>query len=780
MANEDQQPTYADSGSPDEDVLADARKFYEDTDIANSDNRDAALDDLRFLAGDHWPAKTKQQRSLDGRPCLTINTLPTYVHQVTNDQRQNKPGIKVHPVDDNADEETAKVFQGLIRHVEYDSNADVAYDTAVNHAAAIGFGYWRWIPEYEDDTSFNQVLRFKRIRNPLSVRFDPLSTEPDGSDAKRVIIESRMSKKEFEKEWPDAKANTWTLAGDGAYPSWISQDEVLVCEFYRIEREKATVCLLSDGSSGFKQDLAKPLPAGVTIVKERESWRSKVMWYKLTATDILEKTEILCKWIPVFPCYGDELDIDGKVIRSGLVRNAKDPAMMYDFFMTSATEEVSLRPKAPFIGAVGQFETAKEDWVQANNRSFAFLEYDPVTADGTMAPPPQRQQMADVPSGMLAMAMHASDNVKKTTGLFDASLGARGTATSGIQEAAQQRQGDVANFHYTDNLMRSIRHCGRTLVYSIPKYYDAERTVRILGDDDSADYATINQPNLEGKKNALGEVQAVLNNLGAGTYDVTISTGPGFATLRQEAAQNMAANLDKNPELWGVFGDLYVKAQDWPGAEEIAERVRKTIPPQLLEQENEDDEIIQTPKGPLPISQVPQAIAGMEQYIQQLEQQLQGQQAEAQTVQEEKANVTAQKAALDAQQKVMKADFDRMGADIARMKAELKAEVTEQDAHDQRVLSEVEAKFAELTNTMREMVTESQKADMVQDAQQTPEQDAAQDAANNQALLAALEMMRNEANAIMQAALATIAEARQPKTIQITGPSGQVYTGISQ
>ncbi len=823
-------------GQTDDEILEEARKRFRIATDADADNHTNAKDDLRFLNGEQWPDQTKRQRQLEGRPALTINTLPTYLHQVTNDQRQNKPGIKIHPVDDYADPETAKVFQGLIRHIEYDSNADVCYDTAVNSAAAIGFGYFRWMTEYEDENSFNQVIRFKRIRNALSVRIDPLSIEPDGSDMKWCFIETWMSREEFKAQYPDAEAGNWPLAQGANYAGWVEENEVLVCEYYRIEQSDATLCLLSDGSTRWK-DEKEPYDPSLTVIKERKGKRSKVMWYKLTGADILERTEILCKWIPVFPVYGDEIDIEGKVTRMGLVRNAKDPCMQYNFFMTSATEEVALRPKVPFVGAVGQFETAKADWLQANNRSFAFLEYDPVTVDGVVVGAPQRQQTADVPSGMLAMAMHASDNIKRTTGIFDSSLGAQGNATSGRQEIAQQRQGDVANFHFTDNLTRTIRHCGRTLVYSIPKYYDTERSVRILGEDESADYATINQPNIEGIRDESGEVRAVLNNLGAGTYDVTVSAGPGYATLRQEAVEGMASNMEKNPALWQVIGDLFVKNQDWPGAEEMAERIKKTIPPQILDEKGEDgEEVIQTPRGPLPLSQAPQAIAGMDQTIQQLEMQLQAQQAEAMSVQEEKANVMAQKVAIDAkqqvmnaefaaQEQVMKAEFDRMTSDIARMKAELSAEVAKLDAQDDQVISELVSKFKDLESGIKDMIAGFQQADAIQDASRgegDQQADAVQDSVMNgqlqavvekvlseaqattqgaveailqgrppkqltmpntdmqQQMIAAMGQMLAEAQASSQAAVAAINEVRQPKQISITAPSGQVYRGVVQ
>ena len=656
-------------GKSDQDILSEARARYQRCIDAETDMRGGALDDLKFLAGDHWPVQTKMQRQVEGRPCLTINPLPTYLHQITNDQRQNKPSIKVHPVDDGADEETAKTFQGVIRHIEYDSNAGEAYNTATNHAAAIGFGYFRWLTEYEDDASFDQVIRFQRFRNPLAVHIDPLSVEIDGSDMMYCFIDERMARSEFERQYPNADAANWPLCqGLGYAPNWWSADSVLVCEYYRIELSEATVCLLSDGTSGYKDDLAE-LPPGVTIVKERKGQRRKVMWYKLTGADVLDRKEILCKWIPVFPIYGDEIDIEGRVIRFGMIRNAKDPAQMYDYWITTSTEEVALRPKTPFIGAVGQFETARQDWMQANNRSFSFIEYDPVTVDGQIAPPPQRQMPADVPSGSLAMMMHAADNIKKVTGLFDASLGAIGNATSGKQELAQQRQGQVANFHYVDNAMTTIKHCGRTLVYSIPKYYDADRVVRILGEDETISYARINAPNEKGKKDSKGRVLEVLNDLSAGAYDVTISSGPGYQTLRQEAVDGMAENMQKNPELWQVIGDLYVRNQDWPGAHEMAERIARTIPPNIKgpdQQPDDDEEMVMTPKGPLPVSQVGPAIEQMDGVITQLEQKLQ----ELDALKTETEHSKQRTAEIEAETAKIKAEAARIQANADALRAQ--------------------------------------------------------------------------------------------------------------
>lgn len=669
----------------DDDVLAEARDRYRLCGEAYDFNYDEARADLKFLVGgnNQWPDEVVAARTLMKRPMITVNVLPTYLHQVTNDQRMNSPSIKVHPVDDKADLETARVIQGLIRHVEYDSNADVAYDTAVNSAAACGFGYFRGTTDYESDSSMNQCLKIERIANPLSVKIDPLSTEPDGSDMQYAFVEYLMSRDEFKREYPDAEANNTSLTAEGNYASWFPEKSVLICDYYRIEKVAATVVQLITGESGFKDDLfpkGMKVPAGM-IAKERKGTKCKVMVRKITAVDVLEETEIKSPWIPVFPVYGDEVNIDGKIYRAGIIRNAKGPAQMYNVMMTSATEEVALRSKTPWIMAEGQQQGHEKEWAASNTLPLPYITYKPVSLDGKLAPPPQRNQMADVPTGMLALAMHSADNIKKTTGLFDASLGARGSATSGKQELAQQREGDMANFHYSDGLNRTIRHVGRWILSMVPTTYDTQRVVRILGEDDSAEYVTVNDPNVNGKPDESGAIRKVLNDLTVGKYDITVSSGPSYSTLRQEAADGMSAIMEKNPAAWGVFGDLFVRSMDWPNAEEIAKRIEKTIPPNLLDKEDgeEQEQVIETAQGPLPVSQVPQALEALQMELAQLQEALQKadasrQQAEVMKQQQalneqqfepariEAERLAAQAALTSAQAATVKAEADRLRA----------------------------------------------------------------------------------------------------------------------
>ena len=529
---------------------------------ADGENRTNGLDDLAFLKGDQWDERIKQQRALDGRPCLTINKLPTSLHQVTNSQRQNVPSIKVHATGQKMTK-VAEVVQGGIRHIEYASNADVAKDTAVNSAAAIGYGYFRLVTDYCKPDSFDQEIRFKRIRNPFTVYMDPSIVEVDGSDQQWCIISSKQPRTEFVLEYPDADPCDFGVVrglGDRS-EDWITATEVRVAEYYRIYSEKADVVLLSNGESGWKDKLIE-IPEGVAIVKTRKSLRKTVQWFKLSATQILEKADIPCDWIPVFPVLGDEIDLDGRVYRSGLIRNAKDPARMYNYWMTSATEQVGLIPKAPFIGAEGQFEGHETKWSQANVRSFPYLEYKPKTLAGQLAPPPQRQHMADVPTGVLAMAAHASDDIKATTGIFDASLGARSNETSGRAINARDRQGETSNYHYTDNLNTTLRHVGRCILNMWPRVYDGTRTLLMMGQDGKITSAEINKPVTEPDETGQA-VETILNDMSTvAEFGVTVSTGPNYDTLRQEAVDGMIQTAQSWPKLMDIAGDKVVRSMD--------------------------------------------------------------------------------------------------------------------------------------------------------------------------------------------------------------------------
>lgn len=559
-----------------EKILEEARARFKLAEESEKKNRDLALEDIRFRAGEHWPEDIKNLRANDKRPCLVINKIPSFIQQITNDQRQNRPSIKVHPVDDNGDEETAKIIQGLIRHIEYNSNADVAYDTGFESAVTGGRGYWRVVTAYVDPMSFDQELLIKRIRNPLSVFFDPASKEPDGSDANWAFVVENLSRDEFRALYPDAelsKGSEWESIGNDA-PGWVETDGVRVAEYLYRVFERRKIALLSTGDTVLFDDLPEALPEGVEIVKTRIANVPVIKWCKINGCEILEETEWLGKWIPIIPVLGAEVDINGELILEGVVRNAKDPARMYDYWASAETEAIALAPRTPFIMAEGQDEGFEEQWATANTRNHSTLKYRPVSIGGQLMPPPQRNSFEPAVQAITQARMLASDDMKSTTGIYDAALGAKSNETSGIAIQRRNVQAQTSNFHFTDNLTRSIRHTGRVLIDLIPKIYDTARAARIIGEDGEQRIVKVNEPFKENGKEVLYE-------LSAGKYDVTVDVGPSFATKRQEAAASMLELSKAVPQLIQIAGDLMVKNMDWPGAPEIAERLKKTLPPGL-------------------------------------------------------------------------------------------------------------------------------------------------------------------------------------------------------
>jgi len=576
---------------------------------AYSESREDELDDLRFYAGSpdnqwQWPADVLatrgavQGQTINARPCLTINKLPQHVRQVTNDQRQNRPSGKVIPVDDNADVEVAEVFNGMVRHIEYISDADVAYDTACENQVAYGEGYIRILTEYCDDDSFDQDVKIGRIRNSFSVYMDPLIQDPCGADAKWCFITEDITKDEYHRLYPNASpANTLQSlgVGDMSLAQWMNEKTIRIAEYFYVDYEHSTLNLYPGNATAFegtqedkylRSMFGKP-------VKSRQADRRKVKWCKINGYEILEEQEWAGKHIPVVRVVGNEFEVDGRIHVSGLVRNAKDAQRMYNYWVSQEAEMLALAPKAPFIGYGGQFEGYENNWKTANTQNWPYLEVNPDVTDGAgnALPLPQRAQPPMAQNGLIQAKVGASDDIKATTGQYDASLGQRSNETSGRAIMARQREGDVGTYHYVDNLARAVRHVTRQLVDLIPKIYDTERIARVIGEDGEPDMVKINPSQQEPVKKIVdlqGNVIEKIYNPSVGKYDVCVTTGPGYATKRQEAADMMVQVSQANPQLWAIAGDLIVRNFDWPGAEELAKRLKKTIDPKFLG-DSEDD-----------------------------------------------------------------------------------------------------------------------------------------------------------------------------------------------
>lgn len=584
----------------------DAVEFLQAVTDAESDNRVKGEENMRFRYGDQWPQYAIASRGLE-RPQLTVNELDSYIRQVANNQRQQRPRGKAHPVDSKGDVKLAKVVTGLGRHIEVMSDADHAYDTSFDHALTIGWGYWRLRADYIRPDSFDQDIYIDTILNPFTVYFDYMSELPDGSDAKKALITSLHNRTQFIKDYPGASLNSFNETGTGDdMADWVTQDTVRLAEYYYIERIKSTLIKLSDGTVLWKDQLPSNdilADANIQVIGDRESMKSQVKWQKQSAVEILDKKDIPGLYIPVVPVYGSVAYIDGKRQKFGLVEFAKDPQRMINFWNTVVTESLALSPKAKWVLVEGQDEGHEAEWAGANLSNAPVLRYKQVDVEGKPAPPPQRLQPEPPPAGAIQAMFESSRNLQKVLGIFDPTEKSTGPM-SGKSLREEKMQADNSNYHYYDNLTRSIKHTWRIMLGWFPTYYDTERVQRIIGEDGKPELVTIN----EKKQEMSPENQAitkVLNCVCVGEYDVVMETGPGFDTKRQEGVEAMVQLMGTpvGQQVATVGADILVRQIDAPGMDILADRLEAANPLSKI-----DDQSDVPPQAQMMIKQLQQQV----------------------------------------------------------------------------------------------------------------------------------------------------------------------------
>jgi len=552
-------------------LFTEAMRRYKASVEATQENRVDMIDDQRFASGDQWPDDVKAMRV--GRPMQTINRLPAFIDQIVGDARQNKVAIKVFAGEDG-DVDVAKIYSGLIRSIENRSNADFAYDTALEQTATFGFGAWRIKTRYVDDDTFDQEVTIERIPNALNVHFDPSAIQPDYSDAEYAIVVDSISKDEFKARWPKAAESNFQT--EHMQAGWSSGDNMQIAEYWYKERTPATLYLLNDGTATFDKPTAPEL-----VIRERKSEKCAVKMCIMSGAEVLEQAEWAGRYIPIVGVNGKEDMVDGKRILRGIVRHAKDPQRMYNYWRTIDTETKALAPKAPVMVTTKQLDGLDEYWSDALSGNLPYLPYNP---DPT-APMPQRLNAGMQDKGFEQAAMLAVDEMKATTGIYSAALGEQSNETSGRAILARQREGDTANFAYIDNLSRAIRYSARVIIDLIPKIYDTERVIEIMGIDGQKTLERINSARV----NDDGMVEPV-NDLTTGRYDLVVDVGPSYTTKRVEALNMMVEIAKMNPAIMQVAGDLIVKSMDWDGADAIAERLKRTVPANIIGDEEGEQE----------------------------------------------------------------------------------------------------------------------------------------------------------------------------------------------
>lgn len=744
---------------------------YELSADAFSDDRRRALAALRFRQGgdDQWDSKMLSLRREGNRPSEVYNQIPRFIHQVTNDQRLNMPQTRFIAGNDGS-KEVAEAYEDYCRNVQASSEGEVAYDTACDNQVSCGWGYWRYVTQYESDKSFDQNIAIKWIPNIFTIYDDPTAIEQDFLDRKFLIQVYDIPLKQFNKDYKGGKDDEpydsvrIQSIGD-KQKDWANADMVRIAEYWEVTEEIEKLYRVNGKST-------KEKPSGEIAPEDvRDVVVPKVMWYKCTGDEVLERREWPGKYIPYVRISGEMLIIDGKTYYSGLIEGMMSAQRQYNFWANTATEIMSLAPLSPWIADPRSIEGYEQYWDTANVKKYSVLPYNAIVENGVAVPPPQRNSSNSDVSGALALVQQAQQNFYATSGLNPAGLGEVSNEKSGKAIMARQREGDISTYHYADNLARGQRAGGRIFLDLAQKIVDGARIITGTREDGTTREIMINQKFKDPKSGKEKEL-----DLTVGTYDVVVTTGPSFTTKRQESADAMLT-LASSTNLMEVAPDEFYKAQDWPGADKIAERYKKLLPPNLTEDDAE---------SPIP-PQVKNQMAQMEQVIQQLQAQLQ---QAAQELQSNQADVQAKQADLQikfqemqmkGQSDALKAEYDRAKLDLDSRKLDLEEQKIQLDATkmqldayqsqvqasqpQQPVAMEGDMKFS--VQTLQQMLEDAQMQE--QNAAMEQEQMTAQQMAHQEAMMMKEQEDRARSDALLQG-LMGIQTMLSGLTASITAP----------
>ncbi len=556
------------------DVLEEARKRFDIGSLADQDNREEMAIDLRFRAGDQWPAEFKAARERDRRPCLTINRLGQFVRKITGDIRLNPPGIKVRPVDGGPDTKLAETLTGLIRNIEAQSDAPRVYAQAADAQVSCGLGWMRVATRYCSDTVWEQDIVIELIPNPFAVVDDPAAVSLMREDGGWRFVTDMVPIEDFKAQYPNANLQDWERGSTANWGAWREDERIRVAEYWRKVPVKKRLAMFQSGKTidltGMDEgEVANLVMAEGPITRERMADSHRVEMWKMNGVEVLEPvTQWAGKYIPHIPVIGEEVFVGERVVRMGLIRQMRDSQTLYNVGRTALAETVAMAPKAKWLATPKQMAGHEDKWATANTSNMAFLPYNPDPAGGGI---PQRIQ-PEMPSAAHIQDLQvASADMEAISGIYRENMGAETNANSGRAILSRQRAGDVGTFVYSDNLAASVGHVGRICVDLIPKIYDSARQVRILGEDGQEEFVPLNS---WVQDPATGQFRKV-NDLSVGSFDVVPSTGQSFSTRQEEGREAFVALMGVNPEMANLGMDIFAKMQNFPGADEFARRVHK-------------------------------------------------------------------------------------------------------------------------------------------------------------------------------------------------------------
>jgi Phage P22-like portal protein len=652
-----------------ETILTEAKERWQEASDHYQDERLRMQEDLRFsnpAKPEQWDAKARAERqNAEGgaRPCLTLDYTNQFIAQVVNDARQNKPGIQVGPSDNQGTQQSALALEGMVRQIEYESRASIAYDRGIDHAARCGRGWIRVGTKIVNPQLNWQELTIMSVHDPLSIMIDPDSTEPDGSDSMFGFVEAEISKRAFKRKLkalgknPDDSHTSWGNGLQGASDKFIRIAE----HFWIVANTTKHLALqmpdgsmrqiLADEREMVQQQVASETGVMPKVLHDYSLSENSCKWVEMSGSDVLDSRDFPCQWIPLVPVLGHELWVDGKRYLCGLTRQLMDAQRLKNFERSAWVEVLQMQPRAPWVLPFESLEGFEDVWAKANRSNSAFLPYNGLDEEGRPLPPPQRQGPPMAPTAFAQGSSMALDDMQASVGMYRSNFGAPSNSVSGKAKLADQREGDTATYHYVDNLSRSVAHVGRICVDIIPRIQDTRREVRTLSLSGATKVVQVD-PDMQKAFQDTPTGQRM--NPKVGSYAVRVKSGPAYNTLRQEAADNLNELLAKNPALMSILGPIWAQMQDWPEADKVAKLLLSMAPKPVQDIYNDESNLPPEAQG---------IVMQLQQQLQQGGQQMQ----EMQAVMEQMR--------MDLMEKQTKAQIDMRAAQSNEDKLALDAQV---------------------------------------------------------------------------------------------------------
>jgi len=584
----------------DEEIIQEAQERFKRCEDFEADFRTLFVADVKFCNADsdnmyQWPNELRQSRARDSRPSLTINKTRQHALMVQNEIKENLPAVKISPTGGTASYDSAQVYAGVVRHIEYNSNAAGAYANAMTYQVQGGIGYWRVTTGYAHEDSFDQEIFIRRVKDPMSIYIDCDCSEADGSDAMYNFVFDDMVPEEFKRKYPRAKETISRIKFGNS--NWCNKDKVRVAEYMRCEYANDWLVALPirdaqgqpiEGEydtlrmSEIPEALRKAVRDDETI-KRRKIETKKWKWFLIAGDEIIDRKDWPGMYNPIVRVVGEEMLIEGQLERKGHVRNLKDPQRMYNYWTSSAVEQVALQGKQPYMASVQAIKGFENYYQNANRLNYSYIPFNSVDEQGNPLAAPTREQPPQMASAYINGMQIAAEEMKMVSGQADPTMGMQANELAGVAIQRRIKQGDKATFHFIDNLSSSIRYTGKILIDLIPRIYDTPRIIRIRAEDGSDEQIRIDPSQKEAlttQSEGDQEAQRIFNP-GVGKYEVVAQAGPAYATRREEAAEAMTAVFSTNPQLMATAGDLFFRMQDFPMSEELAERMSNSIPASL-------------------------------------------------------------------------------------------------------------------------------------------------------------------------------------------------------